>query len=1133
MPGESGVNLALLSALLNENPDFLELGRLIREGTARAVIPEAAKPFVVASIFSSFAPSLFLICSGPQEAKKFYDQLLVWCPAGSEVHLFPEVEVLPYERLSFDRNVLQQRMHLLKLLVTGKGQPRLIIASAKAISWLTIPRGEFLRSYHELRPGDRVGLIGLLERWRSLGYSFKNSVEFPGEVSRRGGIVDIFPPGAENPFRLEFCGEEIEDIRVFDPGTQRSLYQVERVEVIPAREMLIRNEAIQRFLEEGPVPEFMLEELERLARGETFPGDDFYTPLFNRGSLFDYLDQNWLLVLDEPEEIFAELEELQRRALEVRERRETSGELPPHFPSPLLNPDEVRERCSSFSSILELRRWGEGIRLPFQTLSTLEGQWQSLIKTFREKLEYGHRIVLVSYQAERLTQILKDSDLPVDVGREGLPLPGTVRLYHGGISEGWELKSPPVLLLSDKELFGLVKERRQVKVRPVRREAFLAEINPGDYVVHIEHGIGRYLGMTRMAIGDEEKEYLILEYAEGARLYVPADLADRVTRYIGVGQAPALSRLRSGEWQRTKERVKRAVDDLARELLELYAAREIIPGFAFPSDGEWQWQLEASFPYVETPDQLRAVSEVKQDMEKPVPMDRLICGDVGYGKTEVALRAAFKAVMGGKQVAILVPTTVLAQQHLTTFSRRLAPFPVRVAMLSRFLSDREQKEVIKGLADGSIDICIGTHRLLQRDVRFKDLGLVIIDEEQRFGVRHKEWLKKLKKEVDVLTLSATPIPRTLYMSLIGIKDMSVIETPPEERLPVKTYVGEYSDSLVRQAVLRELERGGQVFFVHNRVETIYSWAARLERLVPEARIAVAHGRMDEAELELTMAEFVEGEKDVLVCTTIIESGLDLPNVNTLIVTDADRLGLTQLYQLRGRVGRGAEAAYAYFLYAPGKKLTPQAKKRLETIYQASELGAGFHIAMRDLEIRGAGNLLGPEQSGHIGAVGFELYCRLLAQAVEELKARQEGRPYLPPQPLPACSLPLRAYIPEEYIPDPQTRLNLYHRLSAVTGLAELEQLAQEIRDRFGPLPKPVEDLIYSIRIKLLGAAVGVESIDQEDGHLVVRLYGRKKPQSQIPGISVGHRLFKLDLRVLGHDWPGILEEALSQMLTDN
>ena len=556
-------------------------------------------------------------------------------------------------------------------------------------------------------------------------------------------------------------------------------------------------------------------------------------------------------------------------------------------------------------------------------------------------------------------------------------------------------------------------------------------------MVHIEHGIARFAGLTHKTLDGNEREYLELRYAQGDRLFVPTDQVDRVSRYVGPGDhTPALTRLGSGDWVRAKERVRRAVGDLARDLLGLYAARQVLEGHAFPPDTAWQQELEASFPYLETPDQLEAVRQVKSDMENLRPMDRLVCGDVGYGKTEVAIRAAFKAVLDGRQTAVLVPTTVLAQQHYRTFQERLSSFPARIEMLSRFRSERDQRQVVSDLASGAVDIVIGTHRLLQKDVTFKNLGLVIIDEEQRFGVAHKERLKQMRREVDVLTLSATPIPRTLHMSLVGIRDMSTMETPPEERLPIKTYVSEFDDRLVREAIIRELERGGQVYFVHNRVHNIEQVAHRLRDLVPEAEIAVAHGQMPEELLERVMLDFVRGGIDVLVCTTIIESGLDIPNVNTIIINQADRLGLAQLYQLRGRVGRGAFRAYAYVLYDRGRVLTEPAQKRLQTIFEATELGAGFQIALKDLEIRGAGNLLGAEQSGQIGAVGFDLYVRLLAEAVERLKALQRGeKPPLPATARPAVTLdlPLTAHIPHSYVPDLNLRLALYQRLASAAG----------------------------------------------------------------------------------------------------
>jgi transcription-repair coupling factor (superfamily II helicase) len=647
-----------------------------------------------------------------------------------------------------------------------------------------------------------------------------------------------------------------------------------------------------------------------------------------------------------------------------------------------------------------------------------------------------------------------------------------------------------VHLLSDAELFGWRRPepRRRVQPRALPPEASFADLNIGDYVVHIEYGIGRFAGLQKRILDNSEREYLVIEYAGNDLLYVPIHQADRLSRYVGADdRPPQLSKLGTQDWHRAKESARQAVEEVARELLELYAARSEVVGHAFSPDTPWQNELEASFPYVETEDQLRALAEVKADMERPQPMDRLICGDVGYGKTEVALRAAFKAVMDGKQVALLVPTTVLAQQHFMTFSRRLLPFPVRVEMLSRFRSPAEQRQILYDLAEGRVDIVIGTHRLLQPDVRFKDLGLLIIDEEQRFGVTHKEHLKRMRTEVDVLTLTATPIPRTLYMSLTGIRDISMIQTPPEERLPVVTHVGIYNPNLVRQAILREIDRGGQVFFVHNRVQTIDTVAARLRQLVPEAEFVVAHGQMDEQRLEVIMNAFARGDFDVLVTTSIIESGLDIPNANTLIVDRADWFGLAQLYQLRGRVGRGAHQAYAYFFHPRTSRLTPEARARLETIGEQTELGAGMSIAMRDLEIRGAGDLLGTRQSGHIAAVGFHLYTQLLAQAVRHLKGES------PPPQLPVTTsgvtidLPVPAYIPTTYVSEPSLRIQLYRRMAEIDSPQRLQEMREELTDRFGPLPRAVQGLLFQIEVKLLAHRAGATAISAEGTQLAIRL----------------------------------------------
>jgi transcription-repair coupling factor (superfamily II helicase) len=698
---------------------------------------------------------------------------------------------------------------------------------------------------------------------------------------------------------------------------------------------------------------------------------------------------------------------------------------------------------------------------------------------------------VVSQQAHRLAELSTQEGTPATVRArvpEDVP---PLTIIHGSLNEGWRFEDGGVTatVLTDSEIFGFTKQRRAPARSRTNREAFLADLTPGSYVVHIDHGIARFSKLVRMKVEETEREYLELHYAEGDKLYVPTDQLDRVTKYVGPSdREPRLTRLGSGDWQRSKRRVRQAVQELAKELLQLYSAREVLIGHAYGPDTPWQAEMEASFPYIETPDQMAAISAVKRDMETPRPMDRLVCGDVGYGKTEVAIRAAFKAVMEGRQVAVLVPTTVLAQQHFQTFSERLAAFPTKVDVLSRFRSDADQKRIIEELGQGAIDIIIGTHRLIQKDVQFKDLGLVVIDEEQRFGVAHKEHLKKMRREVDVLTLSATPIPRTLYMALGDIRDMSTMETPPEERLPIKTYVSEFDDHMVHEAIVRETERGGQVYFVHNRVHNIEMIADKVQEIVPEARIGIGHGQMDERELERTMSEFTRGELDVLLCTTIIESGLDIPNVNTIVINQADKLGLAQLYQLRGRVGRGAHRAYAYLLYDKRGRLTETAKQRLQTIFEATELGAGFQIAMRDLEIRGAGNLLGPEQSGFMASVGFELYVRLLSGAVERMRAfmRGETPPAVEEGEL-AIDLPVSAHLPPGYVPDLNMRLSLYQRLSAAESPEEVREIEREMVDRLGGPPPVVQSLLYVSTVKALAQRAGVESIRTERGVATLRL----------------------------------------------
>ncbi|HMQ53712.1 MAG TPA: transcription-repair coupling factor, partial [Anaerolineae bacterium] len=793
------------------------------------------------------------------------------------------------------------------------------------------------------------------------------------------------------------------------------------------------------------------------------------------------------------------------------------------------------------------------------------GQVKTAIPKLVERKQHGDRVVLVTRQNKRLASLLEDIS-PADAPGllHGLepddppPPPGSITLLKGVLIEGFVLKTdletagqeaPAAVLtvLSDSELFGFKKPttvRRPRARKGVTPETFFADVNAGDLVVHIEHGIGRYVGLVKLNFDGVEREYLSVEYANGDKLYVPIHQADRLARYVGPDEAaPPLNRLGSADWNTVKRRAKKAVEDIAKELLEVYAKREIAPGHAFSADVEWQREIEDAFPFVETDDQLRAIADVKADMEKPKPMDRLICGDVGYGKTEVALRAAFKAVMDGRQVAILAPTTVLAQQHYQTFTDRLENYPVQIEILSRFRTKPQQDETLDNLVTGVTDIIIGTHRLLQKDVKFKNLGLLIIDEEQRFGVKQKERLKQLRTEVDVLTLTATPIPRTLHMSLSGVRDLSTIDTPPEERLPVQTIVTSYDEQLMRKAILRELDRGGQIFYVYNRVMGIEQKANRLRNILPEARVEVAHGQMSPRQLERVMVNFIAGEFDVLVCTTIIESGLDMPNVNTLIVDRADRMGLAQLYQLRGRVGRGAVQAYAYFLTPKHQELNPEAVKRLEAIAEATELGSGFRIAMRDLEIRGAGDLLGAKQHGHMAAVGFDLYTRLLAQAIREISGddprsitSEEATAYLTPlADSVQLNLPIPAYVPEDYLPEEKIRFRLYRRLAGITTLKGIDEMGVELQDRFGELPEPVANLLYQLRLKILAMEAGVQSVTTESGQIVIRAdslenIDRDGLQRRLnSGPKVNRRQILIPLHPKPELWQAKLEKTLKLM----
>jgi transcription-repair coupling factor (superfamily II helicase) len=1109
--------LPALRALPEYHAALGALAEKARRGFALG-LPRSARIPVSAALAEDAHSPVLVIAARIDRALTFAEELAAWNPS-RRVLPFNEPTPLFYEYEAWDARSIRARITALAALTQtpNSNSNFIVVASARALMTLTLPPRDFLANTRTLEAGQPVRLEKLIETWVGAGYAAGTIVVEPGQFARRGGIIDIYPMADALPARIELFGDEVETIRRFDPATQRSGESVESLTITPAREALPKHAK-----DEGGR---MKDEDSSLIPNPSYL--EFQLPLMlPPASLLEYLPEPSLVLVDDWQELADTVSEFEEQAVQLRGEQLEAGLIDEDFPLPY-HPwaelqDELSERAPLF---LAARTDEEGstvnLGARFRPGPRYGGQLKPLLDHLRD-LQVGHdRAVVVTRQSQRLAELWGEHHThiaPTDSLAE-LPAEGSLTFVQGALSEGWILKDeggtlrvrdedssfiphPSSLhLLTDSEIFGWARPepRRRARQAALAPEASYADFAPGDFVVHADFGIGRFRELVKRAVDGLEREYLLLEYADGDELYVPIHQTDQLTRYVGADDhPPTLSRLGSAEWQTIRSRTQQAVEELAKEMLELYARREITPGRAFGADTPWQAEIEAAFPYVETDDQLRAIREVKADMEKPRPMDRLICGDVGYGKTEVALRAAFKAVMDGAQVAVLVPTTVLAQQHLHTFQSRLAPYPVKVEMLSRFRSPAEAKRIVEQMAEGAVDIVIGTHRLLQKDVGFKNLGLLIIDEEQRFGVTHKERLKQMRTEVDVLTLTATPIPRTLYMSLTGVRDISTINTPPEERLPIVTHSGPYNERLVRQAILRELDRGGQVFFVHNRVQSIGVVRHKLERLIPEARIGLGHGQMDEHELSRVMDQFTAGEIDILLCTSIIESGLDIPNANTLIVDRADTFGLAQLYQLRGRVGRGAAQAYTYLFTDRKHRPTPEARERLDTIVEQTELGAGYSIAMRDLEMRGAGDLLGPRQSGHISAVGFHLYTRLLAQAVRKLKIQDSSsRIQMAKTPLNleswnldiavSVDLPLAASLPSDYVPDRGLRLQLYRRLANLTEEDDVAAMGAELADRFGPLPRPVENLLYQLRVKIRAARAGVSAVAGEAGQIVLVL----------------------------------------------
>lgn len=1130
--------------IYDQLPAFKELVNALQQQQQipALLLPKGARPSILAKLYLERRVPILLLTGRVESAAAWIQALEMWLPEGDVMRRLPEPTPLPNDRGPWSDRCRAERIAVLMRLMAGQQpnipalpQPPLIVTSARAFLQKTLPKRQFVAATRALRVGQLIDLEKLTQTWLDVGYEAAPVVEKSGQFSRRGGIVDIFPVAAPCPVRIELFGDEVETMRWFDPATQRTLAvngsaDITNMVIPPSREALpavardyadslpadcLPDEAAQN------LPSWQ-DDIKNLWSGRSFPNLEYYLPLLypQPASLLDYLPENGLVVVDDWPELVTAVAELHEHADMILNEQ---PDLPPGYTSPLFPWEKISDELQWWRPlVLGDQVSGDQVNpstpahLNILTLASAfdpgpryGGQMRPLLTQLKSAQHDGERTIIVSRQAARLADLWQQENRPTEslVSRgaeeqrsggagEHLTPEHLITFINGALLEGFTLvnrENNRVLLnlLTDAEIFGWKRPapRRWRQAAPSAPETHFADIQAGDFVVHLEYGIGRFQGLVVRNIGGMEREYLLLEYANRDVLYVPVHHADRLSKWVGSDERPPnINRLGEKSWQQAKVQAQKAADELAGELLELYSARALVHGHAFAKDADWQAELEASFPYRETEDQLRVIAEVKADMERPQPMDRLICGDVGYGKTEVALRAAFKAVADGKQVAILVPTTVLAEQHYNTFRERLKPFPVEVEMLSRFRTQGQQERIVKQLRDGRVDIIIGTHRLLSDDIAFKDLGLMIIDEEQRFGVAHKEKLKQFRTEVDVLTMTATPIPRTMYMSLTGARDISIIDTAPAERLPVQTYVGEYDDARMKRALLRELDRGGQVFVVHNRVMTIEIIRNQIQKLAPDAVAAVAHGQMSERELERIFLAFVDGKIDILISTTIIESGLDIPNANTLIVDRADMFGLAQLYQLRGRVGRGARRAYAYFFHPPWRSLSEEARARLNVIAENTDLGAGYTIALRDMEIRGAGELLGASQSGHISAVGFDLYTRLLTNAVKQRKAAQAGETVATQLPeATTIDVPLAAYVPTDYVPDGGLRLRLYRRMATLSTLEEIDAMADELADRFGPIPDPVHNLLYQLRIKVLAERAEVTAVTSEAGQIKIRV----------------------------------------------
>ena len=1066
--------LAPLAALLRDEPAFINaLGR-------RAItlsVPDPARALTIAGLVANSQRRPYLVVTPTgTDADRLAGDLAAYL-GPDQVDLFPAWDTLPFERVSPGLEAMGRRMRTLWHLANpGPDAPAVVVAPIRAVLQRLGPSALDAQPV-VIRKGDTVDETALVERLVGAGYRREYQVENRGELAVRGSIVDVFPATADGPVRIDLWGDEVDRLTEFTVADQRSSVDVDVVEIHPCREVLATEQVRARAAELVASEPWGVDQWDKLADGLTFDGMEAWLPWLapDEVVLPDLLPADAQILLIEPRRLRDRAADVNGEEADLARALATAWGVAADEALPALHVpfDRLLARCDAPAWPVAAIAEGPGVaQVSALGWPAVLGDGEGLVRQIQQLMADGYRVVVgvdVAASAERMRTLLADKGFAFSVDPPDITKAGG-SIVVAPIERGCILPNVKLAVLGESDLTGRRRAHRRAKPRKRDTSGFFDDLKPGDHVVHYHHGVARYGGMVKRAIGGVERDYLLLDYKGGDKLYVPSDQVDTVRHYTG-GETPALNRLGGADFAKAKAKVRSAVYEIAQELVLLYQQRTHTPGYAYPPDTPWQQELEDAFPYTLTPDQAKAVADIKADMEGETPMDRLVCGDVGFGKTEVALRAAFKAIQDGKQVAVLVPTTLLAQQHFQTFSDRYAPFPVRVEVLSRFLTPAQVREVVAGVSSGEVDLVIGTHRLLSEDIRFKDLGLLVVDEEQRFGVSHKEQIKKIAANVDVLTLTATPIPRTLEMSLVGIRDLSLLQTPPADRQPILTYVGEYDDRGVSEAIRRELLREGQVFYVHNRVQSIETVAAHVRDLVPEARVAVAHGQLDEGSLEKVVIEFWEGAYDVLVCTTIIESGIDMPTVNTLVVDRADLLGLGQLHQIRGRVGRAGMRAYAYLFFPPDRVITEEAYERLKTIAEATELGSGFKIAMRDLEIRGAGNLLGTGQSGHVAAVGYDLYCQMVNEVVAELNG---VKPVEPAEV--KLEIPLDANLPPDYVGREDLRIEAYRRLAAVQTETEVTDIRAEWEDRYGPVPPVAEALLGVARLRAQCHRTGVREV---------------------------------------------------------